>query len=165
MQRALIAVLFSTACDRSGSEAETPAIVAWPVWCADEPDASAIPDRPATGELPGATFAGRTATFGGCAPGHETAGASWVTLQGEGGVEVEVRFGANGNAPGTYVLGGPRRAGGFEAVEVRRGSDVARLDDSLRGVIVLHEVDPPHGKIGLCARAADGRMQGIAGTF
>jgi len=164
----LVPVALLSACDRSpAADGDAPALVAWPAYCADEPDPSAIPSGPVHGAMPGIGFAGRSASFGGCAPGHETAGASWITLESEDGARVEVRFGSNGNAPGTYVLGGPRRANGFEGVDffARASAEPVRLGAELRGVLVLGVVDPPHGKVGFCARAADGRMLGVAGTF
>jgi hypothetical protein len=126
-----------------------------------------MPDRPVSGEMPGTAFSARSASFGGCAPGHETAGASWITLEGVDGSRIEIRFGTNGNAPGAYVLGGPGRAGGLEGIDfwARGAAEPVRLGADLRGALVLVAVEPPHGRVGFCARGEDGRIIGVAGAF
>jgi len=166
---AALAVVVTLSCQSSEPPDSTPALVPWPAYCADDPDPAAIPPGPAEGPLPGiADFRAAAAALEGCQPGHETAGASQIVIRPTGGdcPRVEVRFHANGNAPGRFVLGGPRRHAGLDDVRVVScsGESIPAGDD-VHGILVLDSVTPPRGRIGFCARAGEGRLLGLAGVF
>jgi hypothetical protein len=165
-----VAVLLILSCDSAAPPADvSPALSPWPAYCADDPDVASIPSERAAGALLGApSFRAAAAALEGCQPGHETAGPSQIVIRPAGGdcPRVEVRFHANGNAPGRYVLGGPRRHAGLDVVHVVGCSgDSTPPGDDVHGVLVLDSVTPPAGRIGLCARGSDGRLLGVAGAF